>query len=240
MNKNAFMKIVTSALSIVVALYFLLATFVFTPLYNWQYARDNGFVKWVMLGELVATVKAFIWPYYFFANRANTVSTELPELNASEAGVISRIFSKSTKEALDENDMNELKHTIKSYHDRTGRQINKAEIEVFTSSMEAQNDYFYEWDIALLQSWDNKSKVITPAFEQALKMMRDRGLRKPHLIKKDLACIDAAVKNQSYFEDEEGSRFPFGRELILQNIRETEVLRANYGKIRKVFEESSA
>jgi hypothetical protein len=34
------------------------------PVFNWQYARENGFWRWLLLGEVVATLKATIWPYY--------------------------------------------------------------------------------------------------------------------------------------------------------------------------------
>lgn len=34
--------------------------------FNWQYARDNGFMKWVAFGEVVATVKGGAWPYFIF------------------------------------------------------------------------------------------------------------------------------------------------------------------------------
>ena len=29
------------------------------PDHNWQYAREEGFVKWIFLGEFVATGRAF-------------------------------------------------------------------------------------------------------------------------------------------------------------------------------------
>jgi hypothetical protein len=32
--------------------------------FNWQYAKDNGFMKWLLLGEVAATAKSVIWPYY--------------------------------------------------------------------------------------------------------------------------------------------------------------------------------
>lgn len=40
------------------------------PYFNWQYARDNGFVSWLFLGEVVGTAKGIVWPY--FAVRART------------------------------------------------------------------------------------------------------------------------------------------------------------------------
>lgn len=38
------------------------------PYFNWQYARDNGFVKWICLGEIISTAKSFIWPYYLLSD----------------------------------------------------------------------------------------------------------------------------------------------------------------------------
>jgi hypothetical protein len=38
------------------------------PFFNWQYANKHGFVSWILLGELVATAKSFVWPYYVFSS----------------------------------------------------------------------------------------------------------------------------------------------------------------------------
>src|SRR5579862_1586335 len=32
--------------------------------FNWQYAKENGFVSWLLLGEFVPTLQSLIWPYY--------------------------------------------------------------------------------------------------------------------------------------------------------------------------------
>ena len=36
--------------------------------FNWQYATEKGFVKWLCFGEIVATAKAVVWPYYVFSS----------------------------------------------------------------------------------------------------------------------------------------------------------------------------
>lgn len=43
-----------------------MASIVFVPYYNWKYAKTHGFVKWIFFGEVVATAKAAVWPYYVF------------------------------------------------------------------------------------------------------------------------------------------------------------------------------
>jgi hypothetical protein len=58
----------------------LLTKFVLRPLYyvyfiglmisalffNWQYAQENGFFRWLLLGEIIPTIQSTIWPYYTF------------------------------------------------------------------------------------------------------------------------------------------------------------------------------
>lgn len=52
-------------------IYFFASLTIAAPYYNWQYAKDNSFIKWALGGEIVATGKAFIWPYFVFADHMN-------------------------------------------------------------------------------------------------------------------------------------------------------------------------
>lgn len=36
------------------------------PYFNYLYAHEHGFLAWLFLGEVVATLKSLIWPYYVF------------------------------------------------------------------------------------------------------------------------------------------------------------------------------
>ncbi len=56
----------------------------FIPYYNWEFAKENGFIKWLLLGEVVATVKASIWPYFvFFQNSSNERISDLAHFDKS-------------------------------------------------------------------------------------------------------------------------------------------------------------
>ena len=44
------------------------------PYFNWQYARDNGFMSWLFFGEVVGTAKGIAWPYYVFQTRTPAAS----------------------------------------------------------------------------------------------------------------------------------------------------------------------
>ena len=45
---------------------YIIGTVLAVPYFNWQYASQNGFMEWLVFGEVVATLKAPIWPYFVF------------------------------------------------------------------------------------------------------------------------------------------------------------------------------
>jgi len=64
--KELIEKIFNNIIGTVVGLYFMAAFLLFTPYYNWDYAKTHGFMEWVFFGEIVATGKAIAWPYFVF------------------------------------------------------------------------------------------------------------------------------------------------------------------------------
>lgn len=198
MNNNLFSKIVVG----VAVLCFLVASIIFAPLYNWRYARENGVVKWVLFGEIVATAKAVIWPYYVFAVSPTAVSNEYPKLTANEIDVFSKIISKAQTEELSDTDIAALKNMLREYNKRTGTKMKKADVDAFTKEMEITNEYYYELGQSLLASWDSKSRFTTGNFDKMLNLMKESGARKPEKIEMDLVCLDAAAKNQNYVQNE--------------------------------------
>ena len=65
------MKKILSVLRKIIFYAYILPMIFYVPFYNWQYANENGFGKWLMFGEVASTAKALIWPYYFFFNKQN-------------------------------------------------------------------------------------------------------------------------------------------------------------------------
>jgi len=62
--KNILHKILIT----IIYLYFFMAILICTPYFNWNYAKMHGFVNWICFGEVVATAKAIVWPYYVFVS----------------------------------------------------------------------------------------------------------------------------------------------------------------------------
>ena len=57
-------------------LYIYFAGFVISGSYfNWRYAQQNGFIKWLLLGEIVPTFQSIIWPYYAASSLVDSDST---------------------------------------------------------------------------------------------------------------------------------------------------------------------
>jgi hypothetical protein len=79
MMKHSISKLATG----LIFLYLLAALVVFTPYYNWKYAQSNGFVSWLLLGEFVATAKAFAWPYFLL-----TSNSQLQEDDSAEVKIV--------------------------------------------------------------------------------------------------------------------------------------------------------
>ena len=125
--------------------------------------------------------------------------------------MFSKIISKAETEELNDGDIAALKSMLREYNERTGTRMKKADVEALTKEMEITNDYYYELGQSLLTSWDSKSRFTTGNFDRTLNLMKESGRRKPEKIKMDLVCLDAAATNQNYVQNEQGSKFAFGR-----------------------------
>lgn len=65
-------------LKILIYVYFLIASG-FVIKFNYDFAKQNSFTEWLFLGEIVPTLKAFIWPYYVFVNEKKDSNSEVQE-----------------------------------------------------------------------------------------------------------------------------------------------------------------
>jgi len=59
--------------------YFVVALFIAAPIFNWAYARNNGFMKWILCGEIVATAKAIVWPYFLLTSLSSDIPRNFDE-----------------------------------------------------------------------------------------------------------------------------------------------------------------
>jgi hypothetical protein len=64
-RSQALKRLITTILTAFLGLY-LLSLSVFVPYFNWTHDRDHGLLQWVLFGEVVASAKAVLWPYFVF------------------------------------------------------------------------------------------------------------------------------------------------------------------------------
>jgi hypothetical protein len=69
--KTLLTRFVTALLCI-----YVVGMMISVPYLNWQYAKQNGFVKWILLGQIVPTLQSTIWPYYVFEHLLGTDSRQ--------------------------------------------------------------------------------------------------------------------------------------------------------------------
>ena len=67
--------------------------------------------------------------------------------------------------------------------------------------------------------------------------MQQAGYRKPGALQLDKDRLKAAAEHQNYSVDEDGNKYEFSREIILQGIDQVNVARQNMDKIVSVFNE---
>ncbi len=62
-----FKKVISKIFIIFITIY-IMCLFIAVPYFNWRYAKENGFISWLFFGEIVATFKAVIFPYYIYTD----------------------------------------------------------------------------------------------------------------------------------------------------------------------------
>lgn len=100
-DKRSASSIVALLIQGVMLLYFVSFS-VMAPYYNWQYAKENGFMKWLLFGEIVATAKSVVWPYFvFISNKENADEVKTKEKFSDNTPQSVLRFLRSTDIAID-------------------------------------------------------------------------------------------------------------------------------------------
>jgi hypothetical protein len=84
-----------SGLGFIITVYFYIVLFVFIPFFNWQYANQNGLMKWLFLGEISATAKALVFPYYLL--NPSSENSKILDVNSQQFYLALEISQKATK-----------------------------------------------------------------------------------------------------------------------------------------------
>ncbi|MDD2715177.1 MAG: hypothetical protein PHW04_04710 [Candidatus Wallbacteria bacterium] len=224
----------------IISAYFF-SLFVFAPYYNWVYIRESGIIKWFFLGEIVATVKAFAWPYFVLtdnstANQNN--QTELIKFNADEGAKIQDFLSHTDVEILSEDALIKFRSIMQSATKRLGRYFSKVEAADFIEELELNANYRIEFGAIVLASWDRKQYFTTQRFNQLYEKMKEYY---PQGITDDLALLKAASAQQAFIiTDVDGNKIfsqPWGREQLLLANKKSKILKVNTDNLVQIVRE---
>tara|TARA_X000000950_G_C13750956_1_gene592613 strand:+ start:139 stop:312 length:174 start_codon:yes stop_codon:yes gene_type:complete len=47
-----------------IAIIYGISVAIFGVYFNWLYANENGFLAWLFFGEIIASLKALVWPFF--------------------------------------------------------------------------------------------------------------------------------------------------------------------------------
>jgi hypothetical protein len=130
-------KVWKSAITIIFGAYVVSVTMVFTPYYNWQYAKSFGVVKWVLFGEVIATAKAVVWPYFVFGQTGGTVSHFINAVNY-ENKATAIINRGGSNQQISQAEMEE----IVGYYKQALTEAKKADIESMNQHYSGFGDHF--------------------------------------------------------------------------------------------------
>ena len=49
---------------VAIAIIYGISVAIFGVYFNWLYANENGFLAWLFFGEIIASLKALVWPLF--------------------------------------------------------------------------------------------------------------------------------------------------------------------------------
>jgi hypothetical protein len=188
-----------NAFTTVMALYLVSCSFA-ALYFNWKYATENGFVRWVLLGELVPTAKSLVWPYFALVAgppispnaTSSATGTESPSgtepasgLNESEMSQLSAELRIAMETNLTPDGANRIREILKGYVTRKGSYLSKSWYKEQFEGLRNLTEYKYELGRSAVLSWDSSQYSVTPEFTD---------LRRAVL---PLGCLRAATRVSS-------------------------------------------
>src|SRR6266481_4109866 len=89
-SESIIMKQTFRNIGLAVFYIYFLSTILAAAYFNWAYFNEHGFMRWLVFGDVIATAKSVIWPYYavvgFGSGRRSTESrSDAHYLNSKRA-----------------------------------------------------------------------------------------------------------------------------------------------------------
>jgi hypothetical protein len=224
---------------------FYLVSCSFAALYfNWKYARDNGFVKWILLGEFVPTAKSLVWPYFALApgppsssNTAISASGVEPAagLNDSEMSQLFAELRIAMETNLTPDGSNRIREILKGYVTRKGNYLSKSWFKEKFEGLRNLVEYKYELGRSVVLSWDSSQYSVTPEFTALRRTVSD--LVPGPQLSEDTQMLEAAARHDTVITDSEGHKYYFDRDHLVSGMNHRDKQRLGLGQVLEIVNE---
>jgi hypothetical protein len=197
--------------------------------FNWEYARENGFAKWFLLGEIVPTARSIIWPYFAFSSgsRGTTANATVPPvspapssvtqpgpgLDYSELSKLSVELHNAMESGLRPDGETRIREILKGHVAREGSYLSKSWFEQQFGGIRDLAEYKYQLGQSAILSWDSERYSVTPEFAE-LRSKVFNIVPGPQL-SEDTQMLEAAVRHDTTTSDNEGHSYGFDREHLV-------------------------
>lgn len=217
------------------------------PYFNWKYAREHGLVRWIVLGELVATSKSFIWPYFLYTARdtghagattpgdTNTPEKKTIGLNSSEVSRLDAIVSETVQTGFNASTERITRELLTGYKTRSGQYLSSEFYSQYLKPVELLVDYKYELGQSALLSWDRGQYAVTPEYTRLRGEVTS--IVPGEQLTADTHMIELASSHASTISDSSGAVFTISRDSILQGLAQRENQRVAVKKLLTVVRE---
>jgi hypothetical protein len=146
-------SMLASAVGIVFSIYMLSCSFA-AVYFNYEFANNNGFMSWLMLGEISSTFEGLIWPYYFITRDRSGHSSS--PLNHDEIMRFSEIVPSAEHPNLADSNIVAARIILQDHAKRTGAPLTKKLFEEQIGWEALELEWRAEVSASAAASWDNQ------------------------------------------------------------------------------------
>ena len=214
----------------IIFLYFVSCSFA-ALYFNWEYARENGFAKWILFGEFAPTARSLVWPYFALGagpSSSSNATSSGPSAEGSSgtepaAGLAEHEMSQLSVElrsametGLTHDGANRIREILKGYVMRKGTYLSRSWYKQQLEGLRNLTEYKYELGRSAVLSWDSSQYSVTPEFTALRRTVSDF-VPGPQL-SEDTQMLEAAAKHDTVVVDSEGHKYRFDREHLVSGM----------------------
>lgn len=132
--------------------------------FNYRVAQTRGFVYWVMFGEIEATLKGALWPYFAFAEYQTYQQSTDKSLSDSEWAALEQILPTVKKPFFTPADLDTARAVLDDYEKRTGHKPSASRVEAQLRFNQEILEWRAEASASITASWNNGTATRTPRY----------------------------------------------------------------------------